>query len=191
MSRILLAALVGGVVSFGWGALSHMVLHIGDGGIRFLENEAAVTAPMAGKEAGAYFFPYYDQSKGDDPESPEWKAWEEAYRRGPVGVVIWDPQGKEPMGPQQFGVEFAAGTLCCLIMALVVSWSRCSFRGRWLTCILLGVLCWLATPVPFWNWYGFPADFILMGTLADLIGTAAIAGAAVAAIARPCEESCG
>jgi hypothetical protein len=61
MKRILLAAVVGGIVLFVWGGLSHTVLLIGTGFSPLPDEDTVVkTLSSSVKEKGLYFFPGKD-----------------------------------------------------------------------------------------------------------------------------------
>jgi len=57
--RILLAGILGGLVLFVWEFVAHMMLPLGEAGIKGLTNETAVIAALKEqvKEDGLYFFP--------------------------------------------------------------------------------------------------------------------------------------
>jgi hypothetical protein len=75
MKRIALAALLGGLVVFIWGAFSHMVLPIGSMGLSALPNEEAVltTLRTSVTEPGLYFFPWMDPSEKSQEKQDAWK----------------------------------------------------------------------------------------------------------------------
>ena len=57
--RIVLAAVLAGMVLFAWQSISHMVVELGEVGIREIPNEDAVLAAMRQSipEPGFYLFP--------------------------------------------------------------------------------------------------------------------------------------
>jgi hypothetical protein len=57
--KILLASVLGGIAMFIWGAVSHMVLGLGESSMKAMQNEDAVIAVMKEnmKESGLYLFP--------------------------------------------------------------------------------------------------------------------------------------
>jgi len=58
--RILLAGILGGIAMFVWASLAHMVLPLGQTGIKEIPNEAAVLSAMRsslGEKSGFYMFP--------------------------------------------------------------------------------------------------------------------------------------
>lgn len=179
-SRIILAAIVGGLVVFCWGAVSHMVLPFGEMGIKNLPGEEVLVAAMKASmtERGFYLFPGMEQ-RGKDMTEAEQKAWEEKYRRGPRGVVVFDPSGSEAMSATMLGAEFASNAFSALILAIVLAHTRAGRGKRVLLATALGIFAWASIDVSYWNWYRFP-DLFACSALIDqgigwLLGGAAIA----------------
>ena len=95
MGRILIAALVGGLVVLVWGIVAHMVLPLGEVGVHPLPAEESMVGPMrtALAEPGVYFFPAMDMDRKLSDE--EQAAWEAKYRQGPTGILIYQPSGAD------------------------------------------------------------------------------------------------
>ena len=76
IGKVLLGGLVGGIVVFVWGAISHMATPIGEMGIRQIPNEDKIVANMKEsiREPGFYFFPGMENKA--NPSEAEQKAWE-------------------------------------------------------------------------------------------------------------------
>jgi hypothetical protein len=58
--RTLLAGVLGGIAMFVWTSIAHMVLPLGEAGVREIPNEQAVLAAMQaniGDKSGLYLFP--------------------------------------------------------------------------------------------------------------------------------------
>ena len=64
--RILLAGIVGGLALFIWGALSHMVLGLGDAGMQYLPQQQPVMQALQASvpQSGFYMFPQGDKAGG-------------------------------------------------------------------------------------------------------------------------------
>ncbi len=185
MNRTVIAGLVGGVVIFVWGAVAHMVLPLGHVGIDKLPGEDAVIEQLrdSTREPGVYLFPGMDLSETPSPD--EQKAWEERYRRGPTGLVVFQPTGEQPMSAghfiRQLLTNIAAALLAATIMSMAVAgryWVRVLIVG------MMGLFAWLSISVPYWNWYRFPGDFTLAAAAEQVVGWL-IAGAVMAAIVKP------
>jgi hypothetical protein len=193
--RILLGGVLGGIMMFVWGALSHMVLGLGDASIRKIPNESAVLAVLRDniREPGFYFFPGMGQTSGMSKEQSEaaQKEWFEKIRTGPNGILVYQPQGAEALSPKQLIIELctniAAGLLAALLLAFAVP-SLPGYGGRVLFVTALGVLAVIMVNVPYWNWYGFPTNFTLC-ELADQVIGSALAGAVMAAIIKPAKAT--
>ena len=190
MKKILLAGVLGGVVNFAWGAFSHMVIHLGDTGVRGIPNQDAVLPPIkAGiRERGFYFFPWVQEPPNATKAQKEAveKQWGDLMRAGPSGILVVDPRGKELMSPSQLLGELASNILGAAVAAHLlckaaggISW----FGGRVLFCALLGLFASLAIDVSYWNWYGFPTNYTA-AALVDQVAGWGLAGVAIGAIVR-------
>ena len=167
--RIIIGGIAGGLVMFIWGAVSHMVLQLGDAGLsQFKEQEEPVLTALRAhvKEPGLYFFPGLSSSHPSDAEQ---KAWQEKYRRGPAGLVLLVPGGAEAMTGPQFLVQIGADVAISLLAAVLLAGTGCwlnRFGSRVGFVALIGLMPFLAVNLPYWNWYRFPTVFTL-AQLAD------------------------
>ncbi len=163
--RIVTAGIVGGVVMFIWGALSHMALGIGDMGMKSLPGEDVVMPAMKSSisERGFYMFPAMDEN---DTSEAAMKAWEEKYKQGPRGIVVFDPQGGEAMSPMQLGTELASNIVAALFAAIILARIGTSRFGRTMMGTAIGLVAWLSIDASYWNWYRFP-DLFTMSQLID------------------------
>lgn len=184
MSRTIIAALVGGLVVFAWGAFSHVVLPLGEAGILSLPSEDKVLPAMkeAIREPGLYFFPGMETGRAPTPE--EQQAWEARYTAGPTGILVYHPGGEPPMSPRQLLTELGSNLAAALLAALGLGllpgpgWRR-------VACVaLMGVFGWLSISVSQWNWYRFPTTFMLAEGLDQTVSWL-LAGLAMSAIVRP------
>ncbi len=68
--KIVMAGVLGGIVLFLWQWVSHMLLPLGDAGIKRMENEEAVIAALQPNipQPGFYFFPAPDNKPGMSSE---------------------------------------------------------------------------------------------------------------------------
>lgn len=167
--RMVLAALLGGLVIFIWGALSHMVLQLGDKGMGPLPGgEAQVAAALKEnvKAPGIYWIPGGDMQRVRSDEAYA-KEWEEKLRAGPYALMVVKPDGSEPMSPMQLAREFATsvGMALIAVFLIVAAGGLSGMFARIAFCVLLALFGYLQHDVRFWNWYGFPPEF----TIAQLI----------------------
>jgi hypothetical protein len=157
MQRLTLAALLGGLVMFLWGAVWHMTVPMERQGIDFLSNDEPLVAALraAPTEAGMYFFP---GMPADDSDAAL-EEYTQKYATSPAGLLVYRPVGGEMMPPSMLVVEYVSNVLCALIAALVAAGLPGTTRRRVLSISAFGVAGWLATGVSHWNWYHFPLDF--------------------------------
>ncbi len=158
--KIVLGGIVAGIVVFIWGAVSHMVLGLGEAGIKSLPNEQAVLSALSTNipEPGFYFFPWVDQ-KGSKEQMD---AWTEKYRTGPAGIMIYKPQGGEPMPLGKFVTELVTNILAALLAAFLLSKAVGSLGGLFGKAVfvaLFGLFAGLEIDLSYWNWYGFPNSY--------------------------------
>lgn len=194
MKRVVLAGLLGGLAIFLWGSLSHIVLGLGEIGIKAMPNEDAVLSAMHTSipEPGFYFFP----SLGFSPNAPrEQRAAvmaeiEKKALSGPSGILIFHPDHGVTFTPARLGVEFALNLAQALLAAILLSWATpmASYGARVMFVSVAGLMAALSTNVQYWNWYGFPSDYT-GAYIANQIIAFVLAGLVVGAIVKPGAES--
>jgi hypothetical protein len=184
MWKVVIGGIVAGLVVFVWGFVSHVILPLGEVGIRQIPNENAVVGAMkdAISEPGLYVFPGMDLHH--KPTEAEERAWTAKYAAGPTGVLIYHPQGETPMSPKQLGTEALTNIIAAWIAALLIWQVAGSFGARVLFVTLLGLFSWVTICVPYWNWYRFPADFTTAAAIEQIVAWF-LAGLVLAAIVKP------
>jgi hypothetical protein len=187
MVRVLLSGILAGIAVFFWGFASHELLPFGALGIRQIHDEEGVRDALRSRifEPGVYQVPGHDMSKS--LSEAELAAESDKYRKGPTGVLVVHPNGRDPALGTLLGKEVATNIVCALIAAIVLTQVRSNYPGRVLCVMLMGVFGFLIVCVPYWNWYGFPLDFTLGQGVVHLVGWL-IAGLIMAAIIRPAKD---
>ncbi|MBI2956097.1 MAG: hypothetical protein HYY26_02170 [Acidobacteria bacterium] len=185
--KIVLGGVVGGLVLFIWGAVSHMVLPLGEVGIKELGNEAPIVAAMKENisEPGFYFFPGLGVPHASADQAAQ-EAWAEKYRQGPWGILIYHPTGEEPIAPADLVRELLSNMLVALVAALLLAQAGAALAGysaRVLFVALLGLVPGLETDFSYWNWYGFPTDYTLV-QMFDHVVAYLLMGLVLAAIVK-------
>jgi len=168
--RVILAAVLGGIVMFAWGAFSHMVLNIEGDVFKPLPNEAAVSAAMKANISadGVYFMPGIDMNK--KPSEEEQAAWAAKYKEGPTAMVVYHATGDDVFTPKQFGVQFASCLGSALIAAIILMLASVGFARGVIITTLIGLAGWVAILIPYWNWYKFPFEFIRIDLIDQIVG---------------------
>lgn len=184
MIRIIVAAIVGGIVMFGWGAFSHMVLPFAEAGIKSVPNEAAVTSALETnmKESGFYFVP--GMANLHNPTEQDQAEWTAKYEKGPNAIIVYHPIGRQAFSPALFGRELASNMIAALFVALILSWSTASYVKRVGIAALVGAAGWASISLSQWNWYRFPMDVTLAEGFDQIVGWL-VTGIVMALIVKP------
>ncbi|HWG10159.1 MAG TPA: hypothetical protein VN693_01485 [Rhodanobacteraceae bacterium] len=178
--RIAVAALFGAIVIFLWQFVSHMVLPIGEMGFRAPQNEQAVLQAAVGSlpASGLYLLPYLAPDKMKDPAAVQaWTA--EAQKNPSLFVAVSPPNATGTDMAPELVKQFVTNLLGALLVAFVLAAAAWSFGMRVLGSTIFGVFGWLLNIVPMWNWYRFPADYMIGNLLDQGIGWL-LAGIAIA-----------
>jgi hypothetical protein len=169
MKRIVSGGLIGGLVLFIWGMIAHLALPLGSAGISFLPQEESTvealkkTVPLS----GFYMFPSQDQSM---PPAEREQVWREKYKEGPVGLILFYPEGWDPMSGSKMGTQLLSEILAAMVASYLLTLIGGTFWSRTFFVTLLGSLPWLAISVPYWNWYGYPSSLTLATLISLIVG---------------------
>jgi hypothetical protein len=180
--RIVVAAIVGGLIVFIWGAVAHMALPMGEMGLSVLPDETRLmefvrTVPSS----GMYFYPGMNMSGKPTPE--QLKAHQEMVTSGPSGLLILT-KSNGGMTPQRLIIELVSNILAALVAAILVSLMIGGYVKRALAVALFGLFGVFSLLLSYWNWYGFPTAFVAGETITEVVGWL-LAGFAIAKIVRP------
>jgi hypothetical protein len=151
MKKVLLPGILGGLLVFVWSAISHMVLPIGQMGLKTIPgNEEAVLNAMKSniQQSGLYFMPGYDMSR--TPTEAEQAAFQAKYEAGPTAFLVYHPTGEKVMTPGQLIGQALFQILGGLIAAFIISSTVASLTTRGIMVALMGVFAWLAISLPYW-----------------------------------------
>lgn len=192
--RIVVGGIVAGFIMFIWGAVSHMVLGLGEYGIKPIPGESVVLGTLKGqlKEPGFYFFPGLDNSPGltKEQKAAAAKAWSEKFLAGPRGLIVYHPDGSQPITPGQLVTQLLSEIAAALVAAFVLAQAVAlrSYIARVVLVAGMGLIPFFMVHLPYWNWYGFPADFTI-AQLIDRLVAFLIAGLVLAKIVKAPIES--
>lgn len=169
--RVLIAGLLGGIVFFFWGFVAHMVLPIGEMGMRQATNEDAVLAalPASLPGEGVYMIPGLAPEKMNDPAASA--AYSAKAAANPNAFIIYQPVGRDGMAMTPNLIkQFVFDTISAIIVAFVLALGPFAFGKRVMVATALGLFSWLTVSVPYWNWYRFPLDFTMGSLLEQVVG---------------------
>lgn len=110
----------------------------------------------------------------------------EKMRKGPTGIMVVYPQGREFVMPKNLATQYISDVLEMLVAGVLVAWATRlkAYTPRLAFITILGLIPALATLVPQWNWYGFPTLYMLSQTVTTLLGFLA-GGLVVAKLVHP------
>ena len=191
MTRIAIAGFLAAVILFVWNALAWMVLSMHASSLRPLPNERAVVEALreSHHESGAFFFPSpsHDPDADEQAQEAAMDAFLEAHRQGPVGMLVYNAEGLEPLAPSTFlrgfVLDLLSGLLAATLLAAAAARLR-SYGGRVLFVAALGVFVGLVSDLGYWNWMHFPTEYSFVMAADRTIGWLLVALVA-AAVVRP------
>lgn len=177
--KIVIGGVLAALAMFVWSSIAHMVLPIGDMGVKSITNEDAVIAAMKANitEDGFYFIPGEGMRAAASLPKEEQKAaldaWQKKYEAGPRAILVYHPAGEKMFMPRYLVIEFLADVVVGLIAAFALAMASeklRSFAGRVGLVTSLGILGFAAIEVSYWNWYGFPGAYEVGQFLDQIVG---------------------
>ena len=174
VSKLLVASILGGIALFIWGGLSHMVLGLGEIGIKELPNEEPVLSALKTNipESGFYFFPGMGRADGMTKEQQQ-ATQDKRMAAGPSGIMIYNPGGELAMSPTKLITELITDIICAFLAGWLLIRAFASLIGfgqRVAFVAVTGLLAGIAVEVPYWNWYCFPTNYMLAAMADQVIG---------------------
>jgi hypothetical protein len=181
--RVLLAGVLAGLVSFFWGFFSHSVLMVSERAMKTIPNETAVMAALNEnvKEPGLYFYPGASMTAADQ------NAAMKLFETQPRGVMVFTPPSVPMNMTQLFLTELVIDILGGIIAAWLLSMvagTQTSFLARVGFVAMLGVFASLGIDAPYWNWYGFPTNYLIASFIDSAVGWG-LAGVVLAWMIKP------
>ncbi len=167
MKKPVIGIILGTVVCFVWGAVSWMVLPWHNSSIRTLPEEQLImdTVKTVVSDPGFYIFPSNKTPNGQMDK----KLWEEKYKKGPNGILVFSPGGHDFMPPQAFLFDILSNLIIASITMLILNLSRDRVKSivpRAFLVAAIGIAVGTAAHGMYWNWFHFPTDFTCVA-LAD------------------------
>src|SRR5262245_18917850 len=139
MKKVLAPGILGGLLVFVWSAFAHMVLPIGNMGLKTIpNNEDPVLNAMKSniQQPGLYFMPGYDMNR--KLTEAEETAFQAKYEAGPTAFLVYHPTGVKAISPWALIRQALFNILCGLIAAFIISKTVASLATRGLIVALLG-----------------------------------------------------
>lgn len=187
--RVVIAGILGGLTMFVWLFAAHDLLPLGEMGVSEIPNEGPVLGAMqsAIPQAGFYVFP--GMGLGPNPTMAQRNAamptYMKKYEQSPHGILVYNP----PSGAFHFGAALAKqgaiNLLEALLAAWLLSWAAVgrAYSQRAGFVVILGALASVTTNLEYWNWYGFPGNYVAGYMVTQIIGFSLV-GLVVAALVK-------
>ena len=188
--RIILAGVLGGIAMFIWSSIAHIVLPLGEVGIKEIPNETAVLQSIQtalGDAAGFYFYP--GTGTGPNATREQKRAAMQQYGQklaaNPSGSLIYHPPGAQAMTGRQLTTEFVTELVEALLAAFLLSRTRLSGYGSRVGFVfVIGIAAAITTNIPYWNWYGFPGNYTATYMMIEIVDYLVV-GLVAAALIKP------
>jgi len=180
MKRILVAAIVGGLIVFIWSAIAHMATPLGTMGLSVFPNEAPIVDAIRANvpKSGMYFFPGMDPAQKPTPE------YQKKYEAGPSGLLIVRIGSGQMLSPRQLLSELVTNIIGAYIAAVLAAMMVGTMPRRAFAIALLAVFASVSLSFSYWIWYNFPPAFVLGELITEAIGWF-LAGLAIAKLVPP------
>jgi len=184
--RVIIGAIAGGIALFIWAFVSWMFIpwHRVQ---PLTGKEAAVKQALSGFEGGVYAIPGPTIDVTAEQQAAAEEAWTAAHRAGPLALVVYEPQGNDPLGPMRMGIGLGleiALALVAAIMLHVVGPAVPFYRQRVGFVFLLGVFAVVGSHLMNWHWFSYPLRWTLE-SIGDGLAGALLLGLVLGAIVKP------
>lgn len=176
MRRVVLGAVLGGMVAFGWGAVSWMVLPWHHESLRTFTNEVAVarTVQANAPAAGVYLL-----------LPAHWQKPTKEQQAIPKGLMFFGAVRQELPDMSWYYLRgLAIEMLGAFLIGVVLLMAPLEdYWGRVKVVTLVGLAAGVLVRLPDWNWWGFSTRFTLLAIL-DLVIAWFLAGLVIAKLVR-------
>ena len=175
--RLFMAGVLGAVAMFFWSFIAHMVLPLGDAGLREIPNEKAVAAALEkeiGDHPGTYIFPGPGVGPNASREEKRnaMEQMSKEYTTRPSGLLVYhSPGSREFAFGKWLTVEFAIELFESLLAVFLLAQTRhVSFGARVGFVTVLGIAVAVWTNLSYWNWYGFSRRYTAAYMVTEAVG---------------------
>ena len=185
-TKLIPAAVLGGLAMFIWGGLTHMALPIYNGALQKFTNDDAVTQAILANAStsGTYFLPYESSIPAGTSEEEKLdaqKAFEERAQRGPQ-MFAFIRIGEFGSFPAKLLGELLSDILAVSLLGwLGLRLGVSSMNNRLIAATAIGLIVILSDTMSQWNWYSAGFAFTLAETV-DQVGGWFVAGLVMAKI---------
>lgn len=174
--RTLIAAVIGGLVVFACGYVSHGVLMLAESTFKPVKNEESMQNVLKDmiKEPGFYTVPYC--SAEDHKDKAKEEAFKTKYKAGNA-IIVRGRDLEDPVGTDQLMYQAAACVAGAFILALFLGagTSAAGAVTRIFSGAAFGAFAWVSASAPNWIWYRFPWEYEQWNLISSVVEWAAAA----------------
>lgn len=188
LKRILLGALVGGIVVFIVGSFLHTVSGLAEVGVKTIPQEGTVLSAMhsAIHDPGFFVFPAPNMTPGRSKEqvNADNASYAAKYQQK-TGILVYS-SGKNLSYGRLLGGEFAIDVVSAFFLACILAMGAGGVSSYWkrvFAVTLAGVFAGIFLGFEYWNWYNFPTNYTC-AYIAVVVIDWFFAGLAMAAIVK-------
>ncbi len=184
MFKVLIAAILGGIVFFAWNSFSWIVLPWHEQTVKHFANEKIVAETLTSNanKGGIYLLPKDHGSDSTDPASNVSND-EMAKQRDPesFAFISLQPEGMQRSMAVSMKLALVNSiVVSILIVILLSSTSELSYMVRVFFVVMTGLIGALLGHVPNWIWWGFDTSYTIV-MIADILIGWFLAGLIIAA----------
>lgn len=190
--KISLAAVLGGLTLFIWGALCRSIIPFYNNALHKFTDQDAVTQAIVANtpRSGTYLlpnYPNYPEGATDEEKKALDEKMNQQIEAGPF-VFAHIRVGSSTGFGTHLALELLTNILAVLFVTLIIiNLPATSLGGRVLLSISIALVMVLDRSASTWNWYSAGADFFFAEFFDAIIGWGLV-GAVIGAILRPGEQ---
>ena len=161
VKRVAIGTLVGAVILYAWGMLSHTVFPYHLAVMHKVSDEEGLREYLGNLnlEPGFYYFPHWEIAS----DEAGMKVWTEAFKKGPNGSLFLT-RGGDPQMAKSFIGGFVRDFLSALLVAVMCATALPRINRTILKIFFVaafGVFTSNFTHLKFWIWMDYPLDYTL------------------------------
>lgn len=187
--RLVGGAVAGALALMAWGFVYWVLLDAPGAALRAVPDEAGLMAQLreALPASGVYVFPMPPGRDGARAAGSTPETFRTRHRAGPVGMIQFTREGREPLSPRVYLAGFLHGFAACLLAGWLLALAQPALETwlhRWAFVSALGLFAVLAVRGYDPIWWNLPWHHALQMAAYQAVGWV-LAGGVLAAIVRP------
>ena len=177
MFKVLIAAILGGIIFFAWNSVSWMVLPWHQQTINHFDNDQAVMEALsananAEKGGGIYLLPKMEhKAKNSNSDEMPAESADSQVSQEPFAFISYKPQGSGRSMEDSMKFALINSILVSILIVILLSGtSDLGYMARVFYVVMISFVGALLGHVPNWIWWGFDGGYTLVMVADTLIG---------------------